>query len=363
VFAAKSSRAGATFLSTCGSATVGVAVTVAVAVWRNRERFGYSLLMRRAIAAALPIAALLACPSPKPRPVAPSAPGSSNPALSRIARQCALIASCADEHDSSAFRTPESCIDWYVVNARDEAPLASCVIKAASCADLTRCTHPSPAALAEGYCKAHPGVLTACDGSSFLTCQGEASAESTAVDCSALGGTCAERRVGELVVRGCASPKLCPTGAPEKRCDGDAVVDCEDGVVQRDACPPGWRCVAGTDDSGTPTARCASASGRDCGLAGTAFCEGDVAYACVQSGRFTGMHSADCGALGLACVVRSGRVECVRRGPPACSPEPASCVGDDLRFCAAGEPFRVSCKSLGFARCDPAGGGGEALCK
>jgi len=50
--------------------------------------------------------------------------------LARIAKQCALVASCADEHDSSAFRTPQACVDWYVVNARDEAPLAECVMKA-----------------------------------------------------------------------------------------------------------------------------------------------------------------------------------------------------------------------------------------
>src|SRR3954471_534835 len=56
----------------------------------------------------------------------PDVPGAeTNPALVRVAKQCALVASCADAHDSSAFRTPEACFDWYVVvNARDEAPLA-----------------------------------------------------------------------------------------------------------------------------------------------------------------------------------------------------------------------------------------------
>jgi len=71
----------------------------------------------------------------------------------------------------------------------------------------------------------------------------------------------------------------------------------------------------------------------------------------------------ECGAIGLGCVVRSGRVSCTRRGPPSCSPDPASCLGDELRFCADGIPFRVSCKEIGMSTCDPAGGGGEALCK
>ena len=316
--------------------------------------------MRRALAGT--VLALAACASaPRAKTDVPTEP--TNAALAPIASECALVASCADEHDSSAFRTPEACVDWYVVNASDEAPLADCMMHAKSCADVTRCTHPRADGQAESFCKAHPGVLTACDGRSLLTCQGDDASESTAVDCAALGGTCAERRDGELVVRGCASPKLCPAGAPDQRCDGDAVVACTDGIAERNACPRGWRCAAGADDRGAPTARCRSRSGRDCALAGTAFCEGDVAYACVQNGRFAGMHSADCAALGLACVVRAGRVSCVRRGPASCAEEPATCAGDALRFCAGGEPFRVSCKELGFAGCDPAGGGGEALCK
>lgn len=283
--------------------------------------------------------------------------------LARIARQCALVASCADAHDSTAFRTPRACVDWYVVNARDEAPLADCVMKAKSCADMSHCTHVRADGLAETFCKAHPGTLSACDGNELLECEGDSSIESTATDCVALGGTCGEHKNAGLVERGCISPRMCPQGAPEHRCDGDAVIDCDDGIADKNACPPGSHCVSGKDENGAPTARCRSARGRECTLAGSAFCEGDVAYVCVQNGRFAGLHSADCGALGLACTVRSGRVACVRRGPAECAAEPATCSGDELRFCAAGESFHVSCKELGFASCDPAGGGGEALCQ
>jgi hypothetical protein len=304
-----------------------------------------------------------ACASSSTKRV-PDVPGAeTNPALARIARQCSLVASCADAHDSSAFRTPQSCFDWYVVNARDEAPLADCVMRARTCAELTKCTHARADGLAESFCKAHPGVLSACDSDRLLTCEGDGASESTAVDCAALGGTCGERKNGGLVVRGCVAPKTCPPNAPEHRCDGDAVVDCEDGIADRNACPAGSKCVAGTDAYGAPAAHCRSGAGRECSLAGSAFCEGDVAYACVQNGRFAGLHSSDCGAMGLGCVVRSGRVSCTRRGPASCSPDPASCLGDELRFCADGIPFRVSCKEIGMSTCDPAGGGGEALCK
>jgi hypothetical protein len=292
--------------------------------------------------------------------------GGGNASLARIVRQCALVASCADEHDATMLRTPQGCVDWYTVNARDEAPLADCVMRAKSCADLNTCTHARADAVAETYCKAHPSAITACDGNTLLACEGEGSAESTAIDCATFGGTCTEHKADGLVVRGCLSPKLCPEGAPEHRCaaqgDGpDAVIDCDDGIVDENECPPGSRCVTGTDAYGAPTARCQSASGHECTIAGGAFCEGDVAYVCVQSGRFAGLHSADCGALGLGCVTRSGHVSCVRRGAPVCS-GPATCAGGDLEVCAGGEPFRVSCRALGFDGCDPAGGGGEALC-
>lgn len=281
--------------------------------------------------------------------------------IARVARQCALVASCADQHDSSIFRTPRACVDWYFVNARDEAPLAECVMSARSCADVEHCTHARADGVAESFCRAHPGVISACDGNALLSCEGDGT-ESTAVDCAALGGVCAEKKNAGLVERGCVSPKLCPPGAPEHRCDGDTVIDCDDGIVEKNACPRGARCVAGKDENGAATAHCRSASGRECTLVGSAFCEGDVAYACVQNGHFAGLHSSDCGALGLACTLRAGRVACVRRGHAECATEPATCAGDDLRFCASGESFHVSCKELGFSGCDPAGGGGEALC-
>ncbi len=282
-------------------------------------------------------------------------------ALARVAKQCALVASCADAHDSNVFRTPQSCVDWYTVNAHDEAPLAECVMRAKSCADMTTCTHTRASALAETFCKAHPGVLSTCEGHTLLTCEGEAE-ESTSLDCATFGGTCGERKAGGLVVRGCIAPSLCPAGAPEHRCDGDTVVDCDDGIADKNACPAGSRCVAGTDVYGAPSARCRSASGRECTIGGGAFCEGDVAYVCVQNGRFAGLHTADCGSFGLGCAVRAGHVSCVKRGLSTCPPEPATCSSGELRFCAAGEPFHVSCKDLGFAGCDPSGGGGEALC-
>ncbi len=309
------------------------------------------------------LTAIVACAGASSRPPETLGTENANATLFSVAKQCALVASCADVHDSSAFRTPEACIDWYSVNAHDEAPLAECVMKAKSCGDISGCTHAHAAdRSAEMFCKAHPGVLSTCEGNALFTCEGEGSTESTSVDCTKLFGTCGEHKGGGLVTRGCVSPSMCPQGVPDHRCAGNSVVDCQDGIADKTECPTGSRCVTGADPYGAPTARCKSESGRECSIAGGAFCEGDVAYVCVQNGHYAGLHTANCGALGLGCAVRAGRVSCVHRGANACAQEPATCVGGDLRFCAGGEPFRVSCKELGFTGCDPSGGGGEALC-
>ncbi|HSQ62593.1 MAG TPA: hypothetical protein VLM85_05245 [Polyangiaceae bacterium] len=313
-----------------------------------------------AVLAATAVACAGAASKPPPTPTAPVVDASP---VARVARQCALVASCSREHQSSVTGTPQACVDWYLVNAHDEAPLADCMMKAKDCAGLEACSRARADTGAEEYCTAHPGVLTACDGNRFISCEGEGGSESLAVDCAALGGTCGETKQGGVALRGCLSPRLCPDGAPEHRCDGDgAVVDCAFGIAERNVCPPSSRCSSERDESGAPVARCRSTSGgRDCTLGGAAFCEGDVAYSCVQSGRFRGLHAADCGAFGLGCAVRSGRVFCVGGDGAGCSGGAASCAGDTLAFCAAGRQMHVSCKELGFAGCDP-GAGGEALC-
>jgi len=313
------------------------------------------------------ILGIVACAGASSPPAAkPAPPQIDDSPLGRVARQCTKIASCPNEHEASAFRAPQACVDWYLVNAQSEAPLAECMMRAKDCAEALACTRESADAVAERYCKAHPGALTACDGNHLISCEGEGAEESVATDCAAIGGTCGERRPGGpvgIAERGCLSERMCPPGAPEHRCDGEsAVIDCNDGIAQRNVCPPGSRCAADRDESGAATAQCRAASGRECTMGGAAFCEGDVAFACVQSGRFRGLHSADCGAFGLGCVVRSGRVFCAPRGEAPCAAGAASCSGDDLAFCAAGQSFRVSCKQLGFAGCDPSGGGKEALC-
>ena len=313
------------------------------------------------VAAGALLVALGCGTAPKPVPVA-AGPAAAPSLLVDVARRCARIASCSDPHDPSNFRTAQACVDWWLVNARDESPLADCVMKAKTCLEVEACTHAPGDPGAESFCKAHPGTLSTCDGTRYISCEDRDPRESTASECAALGGTCGEIHGAGLVLRGCIAPKLCPSDAPTLRCDGEkALIDCEGGIAERRVCPQGSRCVPEVNAEGDPSATCESSTGRRCGLPGSAFCDGDRAVVCVQNGRFTGMHVGDCGRYGMGCIVRAGRANCVRKETTGCA-GPAACEGDTLRFCAAGGDVRVPCKELGFTGCNPTGAGTEASC-
>ena len=297
------------------------------------------------------------------KPPPPAAPASTA-WRAAVGRGCARIASCSDPHDPSTFRSVSACVDWWLVNDEAERPLADCVMRASTCDEVERCTHAPGDPGAETFCRAHPGTLSTCDGTRFVSCEAGRPEESVLTDCSRLGGTCGEVRRDGLVIRGCISKSACPDGAPPLRCDGDGfLLDCSEGVAERRACPAGTRCRQAVDGDEQHSARCESSNGKACSIPGSAFCDGDRAVACVQNGRYTGMHVGDCARFGLGCGMRAGHSFCVRKEPGGCTAQPATCAGDDLRFCAAGEEMSVSCKELGFAGCDPTGAGTEGACK
>jgi hypothetical protein len=304
----------------------------------------------------------VACGSAKKGPEPPR-PGATPSLLDDLGRRCALVVSCSDVHDASQFRDPAACVDWWLVNEQDEKPLADCMMHATTCAAVHACTHESADRAAAAYCLAHPSVFSACDGTRFISCEGDEGRESTLVDCAGLGGTCVEQSEAGLVVRGCASPRLCPAGAPERRCEAGALVSCEAGIVERRACPRSTRCVARPDENGTPSATCEAEGAIRCTSAASTTCKGDVAFACVVNGGYAGLHRTNCADYGLVCAMRGARSSCVSAGPAACSAGPARCDGDALVFCAAGREMRVSCKSLGLGECSVDAKGPVAACR
>jgi hypothetical protein len=282
-------------------------------------------------------------------------------ALDDIARACARITSCADAHDPTHLRSASSCVDWWLVSTTIESDTIACLSKATTCKAIEACTHDPQDENAIQFCVAHPGVLGTCDGTRLYNCSDDPS-ESSATDCSTLGGTCVEQRIsGGLVVRGCQANKLCPQNAPVLRCEANAIVRCEDGIAERRDCPRTTHCIPGGDEGASCEGEPAKDRPQRCSKPGLASCEGDRVTFCALVGRNAWLRTADCATWGLTCAMRDARANCtVRNG--TCNAE-AHCDGDALVFCAAGAEMRVSCKDLGLTRCDPAAHGQEAGCR
>lgn len=319
--------------------------------------------MRAAAAVVVLASVVAACGEDKP-PDVPQPAGPSEK-LAAIAKSCARISSCADAHDSTHLRNPVSCIDWWLVSTNEEHDLIDCFSKATTCKAIEQCTHDPNDLGAGAFCVAHPGALGVCDGTRLFNCSDDPT-ESSATDCGALGGTCVEKRIsGGLVVRGCTSPKMCPNGAPEQRCEGNAVVRCEDGLADYKTCPRGTQCAARTN-AGEVVASCEGLFGAGrtarCAKPGYAACQGDRATFCTLVGKDAWLRDQDCAGWGLTCGMRNGRANCMARNA-ACLGADAKCDGDTLVFCAAGTETRVACKDLGFSKCDPALRGPEAGCR
>lgn len=329
----------------------------------------------KALRGALLYAVVLAlgCAS-SPPPRAPAA--ASTPVDARAARaaraledavlSCAKVASCTDPSDDPRFREPGACVEaWLARGAPGEAdPLKSCLVSAASCDAARACLRGGGDAKAAAICAAQKGVVTTCDGDRFVRCADAERPLGSVVDCKELGGTCRESKAsGGLIQRGCVAPQRCPEGAPESRCENDAVVRCHDGITERIPCSAGTRCTTRVDERGEPRAVCAlSERASRCGLAGTSRCEGTRRVACDESGE---AKVTDCEAHGLSCAATGLRAACIPEDAAGCDPSaPASCEdgGRILAFCAAGLRRRVACSEVGLGPCSPHVHGAAAAC-
>jgi hypothetical protein len=264
------------------------------------------------------------------------------------------------------LRDPGACVDWWIARVHNEEdPVHKCLEGAQTCEQIGACVHDKPDARAAAYCVGHAGILTGCDGDRLVTCGEDDARESHSEDCAALGAHCEERKIaGGLLVRACFSPRLCPDSAPQARCDGDSVVTCEDGAVERFACAAGMRCEEQRGADGERMAACVSKEvATRCDEPNSRYCDGNRLVECDLHGRRGETRVIDCGALGLHCHGRGTRAACVTSEGAACEPSIPHCAGDTLGFCAAGHPMRVSCKEIGLGPCDPAARGAEAACR
>jgi len=310
----------------------------------------------------LAAAVVVACHSANPA-AAPSLAAR----IDAAARTCAKLASCAHAHDAPRDRDPAACVDAWIARAPAERePVEACVVAAKDCAEVDACGRDRGDAATAGYCRAHAGVRTGCEGSRLVTCSQDDPAESSAIDCAAFGATCGDLpQAGGLMVRACVSAALCPAGAPEVRCDGPgAVVTCHEGAVERAACPGAARCEEHQAKDGAASAVCEPPSHRHCDTVGKRWCEQGSLVQCQPHGPYGEPVVTDCASLGLACDEHAEPgAACVAPGPRSCEHAAPRCEGDDmLTFCAAGRRFRLSCRALGLGACDPDAHGVDAAC-
>jgi hypothetical protein len=289
-----------------------------------------------------------ACGGGEPPAKAPPAPETPKdpPWLAPAARACALAATC-----SPRVPDPGTCVDQTTLRGQDA--LGKCLVAAKTCTDVDVCLRGGGDAKAAAFC-GERGVVSGCDGERLVSCADDAH-DATVVDCAALGATCKENRAaGGVVTRGCFSAQKCPAGAPDARCEGNTVVTCQNGAVERTVCGPGTECAV----RGTETA-CVLPGGIACGLHGTRRCDRGRLVEC----RAGSAHVVDCAGMGLDCTGVGPRAACTVRTDMECNKDMLpKCEGSTLVFCAAGRLSKIPCASLGMGACDPAARGAKAAC-
>lgn len=175
-----------------------------------------------------------------------------------------------------------------------------------------------------------------CDGARAVSCD-LVSHQQYTYDCAESGLTCA-------VPTGQTFSAKCTTGTCgsdfTRRCDGDRLLTCHNGVVEVVECGASGL-VCGATSGGFDC----TGAGDACG--GSSSCDGHVAVSCVN-GR---VHREDCStrAQDLSCA--GGRCSPTNSD---CRDEFDRCDGSELQSCIDGRWVNFDCAELGLSACAPA---------
>jgi hypothetical protein len=311
------------------------------------------------------VAAACGGSEPPPKPPAAAPPPQDPQWLGGVASACAKIASCTNASEAPRLRDPGACVDWFVAKYDPADPLQRCVEGAKGCDQVNACVHGAGDPKAVEFCAKRQGVVSGCDGDRLVSCGDASFAESYVVDCAKLGAACRETKAaGGVIVRGCFSPQKCPANAPEARCDGNAVLSCRDGAMERVECKPGTKCGERKDGSGEAIATCELPGRRRCDLLGSRRCEDDRLVECERGPAATRARVSDCSGLGLHCQGVGPRAGCYVAENVECDKEMLPrCEQGKLVFCAAGRVTRLACADLGLGPCNTRARGSMAACE
>jgi hypothetical protein len=198
------------------------------------------------------------------------------------------------------------------------------------------------------YARAPENCVGSCADDVFTGCGDDVQ---VTVDCSRFGLSCdpAANCVAEAAVP-------CDGSEPTK-CSADGeLLFCDDDFMRRAPCQSlGFSCVNGKcTGGGTACTEQSSSQNELVDLVGTA-CAGATLTACVAGSSA----EVDCATYGpgFTCQSLDGSffcglaAECVPADNYA-SAQPASCDGNQLRFCNAGRLETIDCLALGFSGCE-----------
>jgi hypothetical protein len=236
-----------------------------------------------------------------------------------------------------------------VGNAELLLAFIGCSKEAATCEEVLACQRIDSTASCDpatfgGYCQGNTAVL----------CQpmADETAYVAKIDCaeySSTNGTCMVSPKGTAM---CGN-RTC-SGADGTSCDGNMLVECEDGIgFGFDCADFDMKCMHATDE-GAEQAICST--GETCN---SDSCDGDTLKGC-KSGLVT--FAKDCKWFGpdFACVVSGGTVggeqdaECaLPLAQQACQDDdPSFCEGDVANVCIGGKWFKFDCGAFLGAKCE-----------
>lgn len=232
----------------------------------------------------------------------------------------------------------------------------NCIANAGSnCAEAKKCL---AGGMTPSTCS---GNARSCVGNQFQQCTTAAGTGGNEglqlYDCASVGEMCVTNNGNTDCGFGtCSGGTAATCVGPDGTAGGNLVQRCTNGILQREDCT---RTAASCNPSGLLGAHCRG-NGAACTSPSitnnTLRCDGSVLVTCAdgQEARY------DCAQLNLGCFSNPGGnagFGCYAGND--CDPNnfTATCQGTKLTFCNKGKVQMSDCASLGFASCNPNGGG------
>lgn len=280
---------------------------------------------------------------------------------------CARISACLGAESGRLGLTCETIsafedVDSSLLGSTEklEAAMLDCVKSTTECAAVKECLKPSGADQA-----------AACKGKNGPVCSGDVAVECAngspvlAEDCGAAGLHCFSGASQAV----CGTDACDPSSAKDS-CDGDFIVHCNEGALQRENCKLKIEVTCSSDGMGET---CSTHAGDTCAMvSGEAKCVGsgdacdDSTFAAKCDGTTvitcTGGKTArvDCAALDshLTCKDHGGgQVECTGAGTECDDKTPETCKDGVISYCFWGKKTTLDCKSYGYSGCTSLDGG------